>query len=846
MNTASSTAGDLAGPPFRRVERLLIELQESWSSLADISHRLLETSRAVPVSDNLPGTLRESSDQYKNITSKLLIEPLDQFGRLRPIARSLEALQEFDRGAAQPVVRTRARIDQRFQSLVIEAALDLCEPWRTRRSDGTEEERLIWETRVATRDKRADDLLRAYREWAATAEDDKTEPRYDQDREGQKRMELWWRRQLAVSTMHDMEVAFRELGITWLRVAEQQVASLRSEREEIITLIERMLEWIAAGAPGGTKTPVESMLLASYDERLRGWSNLVEEDASQRLPETAEVIALGRLSHWRTMRPREAFLSAFTTFCQSATAESVRAYWEQTAQIVREASRSKEIIDYWRGAAPNQGDQAQALFAKAVSNAGNLLSEQLQTPVSDESLESSLVQTFRIWGQEGSTVLEAAQTGWVGLLRMPRGRRLSKTMRREATRRSKASLHKIARWGNDRWQRGLETIGGKLPERPAATPVIRRSTLRDTLLLPSSKRDLPAIYGSLFRLAPIEEPRFLVGRDRELAGLEQALHDWDAGRFAACIFVGARGSGKTSLLNCAAAGAFAGREVIRTQFAQRAITPAAIDNFLSQTLGLRPGSNLESAFRAQRRILMVEEGERIYLRKVGGFQGARHLVNWIQRTAATTLWVLVLNDKAFRVLRAGAQFSRVFSHRINAMSVSRVDLENAILERHRLSGLRLDFAQPPEVAPRVGRLKSWLGLGDSSQKMYFDSLYQQSGGVFRSAFELWLSSIERVEGETLKIRQPLEPAFATLRAELAQEDLFTLLIIQEHGSLEYDEAGEVFCDGGHASRARIDRLVALGLLEPDPEHPGFRVRPEAHRFTTDLLQRVNLAEMGSE
>jgi hypothetical protein len=130
--------------------------------------------------------------------------------------------------------------------------------------------------------------------------------------------------------------------------------------------------------------------------------------------------------------------------------------------------------------------------------------------------------------------------------------------------------------------------------------------------------------------------------------------------------------------------------------------------------------------------------------------------------------------------------------------------------------------------------------------MYFDSLYQQSGGVFRSAFELWLSSIERVEGETLKIRQPLEPAFASLRAELAQEDLFTLLIIQEHGSLEYAEAADVFCEEVHASRARIDRLVALGLLEPDPEHPGFRVRPEAHRFTTDLLQRVNLAEMWSE
>ena len=199
-----------------------------------------------------------------------------------------------------------------------------------------------------------------------------------------------------------------------------------------------------------------------------------------------------------------------------------------------------------------------------------------------------------------------------------------------------------------------------------------------------------------------------------------------------------------------------------------------------------------------------------------------------------------MNDRSFRVLDAGAQLHRVFSYRINAMNVSRADLESAILERHRLSGLRLEFAPPPAGDPRVNRAKRWLGLEDSPQKLFFDSLFQQSEGIFRSALQLWLGSIERVDGETLKIRQPLDPAFGLFRTEFAQEDRFTLLLVQEHGSLTEDELAEVLCESRDYSRSRMERLSALGLLENDPDHPGLRVNPEAQRFVNNLLRGTNL------
>lgn len=826
-------------PPATGAARLVFQLEAAWDGLSKITDSLVQASKDLRSQRDASHGLLQTREQYEDESHSLLIEPTDQFARLRPIRRSLEAMQEFDKQASAASIRARGPLDAEFQDLLNSAALDLCEAWRIRQSAGTVKEWLDWETRLMKRTRRAKGLFTKYQKWSA-ADANKPGETVKED-ERYRRMDVSWRRQTAVATLYEIEVAFRDLRAEWLGSAHELVESLRQERAEVLSLAEEMIEWVRSGADPAVAVPVDSMLLASCDDRLRSCSTLVEEEASKRLPERTELYSPARKNHFRAMQAREAFLATFSSFCKPAMQQSVGNYWEGTAMVVREASRAKEIVDYWRAEAAGRGGQSE-LFDQAKNNASSVLAEQLSISSSHEELESALTHAFWTWSEEGSTVLEAAEIGWIELLLKPRGRRLARTLTREGRKRARVLIHRGTRWGADQWDRALEVIGGKLPTRAAARPVVRRTTLRDTLSLPASKTELPRIYGSLFKLAPIEDRRFLIGRDRELVGLEQALNDWDSGRFAACIFVGARGSGKTSLLNCAASGAFAGREVLRTQFTERLITAESIDNCLRGLLGLPPQADLEEAFNLKRRILMIEEGERIYIRKVGGFDGAFRLMHWIQRTALTTLWILAMNDRAFQVLCAGAQFSRVFSHRINAMSVSRADLENALLERHRLSGLRLEFAPPPAADPRISRIRNLLGLEESRQRLYFDSLYQQSGGVFRSAFELWLSSIERVEGETLKIRQPLEPAFAPLRGELQQEDLFALLVIQEHGSFEYREMSEVLCEDLETSRARMDRLVSLGLVDKDPEHPGFRVRPEAHRFVNAVLRRVNLTE----
>jgi hypothetical protein len=237
---------------------------------------------------------------------------------------------------------------------------------------------------------------------------------------------------------------------------------------------------------------------------------------------------------------------------------------------------------------------------------------------------------------------------------------------------------------------------------------------------------------------------------------------------------------------------------------------------------------------------MLEEVERTFLRRIGGLAALRELLDMISMTSRTTLWIASMNEAGFRYLRGAAGMAAIFTHRINAMAVTPEHLRAAVLQRHNLSGLRLQFAPPPEEDPRVGRMRRLLGLEREPQEIFFDSLYAQSEGVFRSAFELWQDSVERVEGGVVNMRQPLAPNYTDLEAELGLEDLLALQAILQHGSLTADELGAVLMLDPLAAHRCLGRLDDLEVLEPEPAGAGLRIRPQAGRFVRQVLHGRNL------
>jgi hypothetical protein len=137
-------------------------------------------------------------------------------------------------------------------------------------------------------------------------------------------------------------------------------------------------------------------------------------------------------------------------------------------------------------------------------------------------------------------------------------------------------------------------------------------------------------------------------------------------------------------------------------------------------------------------------------------------------------------------------------------------------------------------------MKSFLGLTQESEHLFFDSLYRQSQGIYRSAFELWQDCIERVEGGTIHVAQPLAPEYDPLDRELNLEDCFALQAILQHGSLTSNELSLVLRLSAEGAHRRIQRMLELQILEPEPAGSGFRIKPQAGKVVRDALHRKNL------
>ena len=651
----------------------------------------------------------------------------------------------------------------------------------------------------------------------------------------------------AVNTELRLEVALEQTEHRVLDRFQRAVESLSAEHSDLLTELDSVSDWlrrqIEPGGQEGFPPPKADVIPASG--RLAEIEVALKAELES-LPSVCETLTRfsalpGRRTRWKRLYPRE---TLHQTYVRRGRPELTRVLEEiegQHRSLVQQIERAREVVAFGLEASSAGQQRDEKLAREAVQNALSLLEFHRRgvvdwRPVADAHLARALTSVFT----EGRLILTRHRLGVLAYLAQQGFRRAVMLAGYSAV---AIAGHILRRLVGTLERLALEFLV-YIEWRPAPSvdkvEVITRPFLPEEFVIDLTTKELPALYRRLFRLEPLEDPRFLVGREQELAAIADARSLWEAGRPVALIVVGQRGSGKTSLINCALKRPLEGLEVIRGEFCERLTTEIQARDFLARVVGADGATEIETFLAARRRVIILEELERTFLRQVGCYGAIRALQRVIAATSLSTLWVFSINQTAFRFLDAAIHLGSSFSHRIHVGTATRDELRQAILRRHYLSGLRLHFAPPPPSPSLRHRLRHLIGGEADAEAIFFDTLARESAGIYRTAFDIWLGQIEAIEAGVLSLKPLVAPDLSRVIDDLDLDDLFTLVAILQHGSLTAEEHATIFQKSVAASRSQLDELLAREIIENDPGRQGLRVRPEAMRVVREALYRRNL------
>ena len=378
---------------------------------------------------------------------------------------------------------------------------------------------------------------------------------------------------------------------------------------------------------------------------------------------------------------------------------------------------------------------------------------------------------------------------------------------------------------------------------------------------------LPVVYRRLFAFEPLSDPRLLAGREDAVDAVESSWARWQSERTRSLMVVAPPGSGITSFLNIVA-DRMRGEAprvrseappVVRRTLRERVRTEADLASRLGGWLGLggkpgrgdapgpddapAPGDAQDLDELAARilnappdslpRVVILEGAEHLHLRVPAGADLLERMLAFASRTQPRVFWVLSMTSSAWQLAKKRSPASFGDLECIELDSLTATELKQAVLARHRLSGLPLQYAEPRTGRHLlVGRARGTRGSRKHRQQIeadYFQKLHRTSLGSIRLALFHWLRSADfrSVEGSLLV--QPLEP-LRPFAGALDIDQSFALKALLDHGTLTVREYCGIVRVPLPQGRHLFHALCDLRVVEPAPgaaDAPGTDAAPGA-------------------
>jgi hypothetical protein len=289
--------------------------------------------------------------------------------------------------------------------------------------------------------------------------------------------------------------------------------------------------------------------------------------------------------------------------------------------------------------------------------------------------------------------------------------------------------------------------------------------LKEVLSAPQKLERLPQIYRRLFTLDSLRDNRLFSVHSEAfhhlpLPGSESSIHR--------VLIVGKSGMGKSSLLNLAELASLNSR-VIRLD-RNYGTTHLSIISLLARQLNVNQSTkSICMALKQSPATVIIDNLDHWWAPQ--SHEDMTQLIEIISMSSIDIRWIVSIDFFNYRLLNQAYSMRSLF-HRVEFLEpLGHEALEKLILHRNSLSGLEPEFSRGfgTQIFDHLWR--------SGPQDIYFELLRSASGGNLRSALQIWIQSVGRIDNRTVRLHS--HPVVSPDLTFLEQFNYESLLILKE-------------------------------------------------------------------
>jgi hypothetical protein len=354
---------------------------------------------------------------------------------------------------------------------------------------------------------------------------------------------------------------------------------------------------------------------------------------------------------------------------------------------------------------------------------------------------------------------------------------------------------------------------------------------------------LPFVYQRLFRIEPLEDERFFEGREKELEKISLAFNNWEHKKFAPVIIFGEKGSGITTLLNFFFREINLNYAVKRTSVKSKIYTEGKFIDFFKNIL---ENKSLETHYdvidylndNSTRQIIVVENLQNLFLKKVGGFTCLKILFEIISKTNKNVFWIITSNLYSWEYLGKVMNVSDYFGYQVKLGQLNNQQMIDIILRRHRISGYNIRFApENPELVKKKYKKLSEKEMQDILIEDFFSDLNRFAKSNISPALLYWMRSTKEVTSDSITLSSVNRLATSFFDV-INQEKIFILYLLLLHDGLSEDDVALIYDKPPNEMRLVLLALYDDGIVIKREDL--FIINPLLYRQIIFLLESKNI------